>query len=43
MFLTNDKNFCDTLIAKKTDLIRNNILDSTYSILSSLYIVGAQE
>ena len=42
VFLTYDLNVCDTIIAQNTYLRINKILESTYSILSSLHICGSK-
>ena len=40
MFLQDDVNLCDTIIAENIDLSRNEIPESIYSVISSIHIVG---
>ena len=40
MFLPDEGKLCETIIAEKTYLRRNNIPENIYSILSSLHIGG---
>ena len=42
MFIPDDGNFCDTIIAKNKDLSSNNILERIDSVLSSVYIDGTK-
>ena len=42
IFLTDDSNICDIIIAEKKCLSSNNILESICSMLSSLKIGGAK-
>ena len=42
IFIIDNKNSYNNIISKNTDIRRNNIPESTYSIPSSLHISGAK-